>query len=85
MIRFADDFVVVVKGTRAQAKAVLAELPEILARVGLTLSPAETRLTHMDDGFEFLGFALRRKHRANGKPYMITLVSDEALGPRPRL
>jgi RNA-directed DNA polymerase len=44
-----------VKGTRAQAQAIMAELPEIVGRMGLRLSAAKTHLTHIDDGFTFLG------------------------------
>jgi len=79
LVRFADDFVVMVKGTRAQAEAVMAELPEILARVGLSLSGAKTRLTHIDQGFTFLGFTIIRKARGKRLPCVYTFVSDEAL------
>lgn len=78
LVRFADDFVIVVKGTRAQAAAIMAELPQIVGRVGLTISAEKTKLTHIDDGFQFLGFAIRRKLR-NGKPCVYTFVTDEAL------
>ena len=79
LIRFADDFVVMVKGTEAQAEAVMAELPGIVGRIGLTLSADKTNLTHIDDGFEFLGFRIVRKLRGNGKSFVYTFVSDEAL------
>ena len=57
----------------------MAELPEILSRVGLKLSPTKTRLTHIDDGFEFLGFRIVRKPRGNKLPCVYTFVSNEAL------
>jgi RNA-directed DNA polymerase len=79
LIRFADDFVVMVKGTRAQAAAIMAELPEIVGRMGLRLSAAKTHLTHIDDGFTFLGVTLRRKPRAGKQPCVYTFVSDQAL------
>jgi RNA-directed DNA polymerase len=79
LVRFADDFVVVVKGSQAQAEAVMAELPQILERIGLKLSTDKTRLTHIDGGFEFLGFRIVRKPRANKKPCVYTFVSDEPL------
>lgn len=84
LVRFADDFVVVVKGTKAQASALLAELPEIVGRIGLSLSADKTRLTHIDQGFDFLGFTLRRKPRAGKKPCVYTFVSDEALASAKR-
>jgi RNA-directed DNA polymerase len=79
LIRYADDFVVMVKGTNAQAEMVMAELPNVLKPIGLTLSPDKTRLAHIDDGFEFLGFRIVRKPRGNAKPCVYTFVSDEAL------
>lgn len=79
LIRFADDFVIMVKGTRAHAEAIMAELPGILAPIGLALSPTKTRLTHIDDGFCFLGFRLVRRPRGNKSPCVYTFVTDEAL------
>ena len=79
LVRYADDFVVLVNGTQAHAEAVMAELPEILGRIGLRLSPAKTRVTHIDDGFEFLGVRIARKPRAGRKSCVYTFVSDEAL------
>lgn len=79
LIRYADDFVIMVRGTRAQAEAIMASLPEVLGRLGLTLSESKTRLTHIDDGFDFLGFHIVRKYRANKNPCIYTFVADEAL------
>ena len=56
-VRYADDFVVLVSGTQAQALAEKAALAEYLRRVtGLELSPEKTKVTAVTDGFEFLGF-----------------------------
>ena len=79
LIRYADDFVIMVAGTQAQAEAVMAELPRLLGRIGLTLSSSKTHLTHVDAGFQFVGFRIQRKPRANKKPCVYTFVSDEAL------
>jgi RNA-directed DNA polymerase len=79
LIRFADDFVIMVNGPKAQAEVLMGELPEILDRIGLRLSPTKSRLTHLDQGFQFLGFTLRRKPRAGRKPCVYTFVSNEAL------
>lgn len=80
MVRFADDFVIMVRGTRDHAEALMGELPDLLAPIGLRPSGQKTRLTHIDDGFCFLGFAIRRKARGKGKePCVYTFVSDEAL------
>ena len=56
-IRYADDFVVLVSGTEADAIAEKSALAEHLRQTtGLELSPEKTQITAMTDGFEFLGF-----------------------------
>jgi RNA-directed DNA polymerase len=79
LIRYADDFVVMVKGSEAQAEATMATLADSLARMGLVLSVTKTGLTHIDDGFDFLGFRIVRKSRESKRPCVYTFVSDEAL------
>lgn len=54
-VRYADDFVVFCRSTRrAQEARQVAET--ILASLGLSLSPAKTRVTTFRGGFAFLGF-----------------------------
>ena len=78
LIRYADDFVLMVKGTRAQAEALKDELATLLAnQLRLTLSPAKTLVTHIDDGFEFLSFRVVRKTR-DGKRQVYTFPSPKA-------
>lgn len=56
-VRYADDFVVMVSGTREDAIAEKSALAEYLRRTtGLELSPEKTRVTAVTEGFEFLGF-----------------------------
>ncbi len=78
LIRFADDLVVLVKGTRPQAEALLAELAERVAALGLRLKPAKTGLTHIDAGFSFLGMRIVRLPKG-AKRHVYTFVSNEAL------
>jgi group II intron reverse transcriptase/maturase len=55
--RYADDFVIVVKGTKAQADEIREECRDVLEReLKLTLNMEKTRLTHVNDGFVFLGY-----------------------------
>src|SRR4051794_7534980 len=56
LVRYADDFVVVVSGQRTHAEALQAQTAAVLAPLGLTLSPEKTRITHIDEGIEFLGW-----------------------------
>jgi RNA-directed DNA polymerase len=60
--RYADDFVVIVKGTRAHAEAVRAACRTYLEdTLRLTLNMEKTHITHVDDGFTFLGHRVIRK------------------------
>ncbi len=61
LIRYADDFVVLVRGPRAQAEALFGEVATVLAPMGLRLSEEKTHLTHIDDGFDFLGWRIQRR------------------------
>jgi RNA-directed DNA polymerase len=71
LIRYADDFVLMVKGKRNHADALKEEIATVLASVlKLTLSPTKTLVTHIDDGFDFLGFRIVRKvHAGNRQVY----------------
>jgi RNA-directed DNA polymerase len=80
-VRYADDFLVLVAGSRAQAEAIKQETAEFMAkRMRLTLSPEKTAITHVDDGFDFLGWHVKRAHRSGREPVAITFPSDRALG-----
>jgi RNA-directed DNA polymerase len=60
--------VVVVKGTRTHAEVLKDEIASLLAReLKLTLSPTKTLVTHIDDGFDFLGFRIKRKTRGGAR------------------
>lgn len=61
LVRYADDFVVMVHGTRDNAEALWDEVGAVLAPMGLRLSEAKTRVCHLDEGFDFLGFRIQRR------------------------
>ncbi|MGY2093009.1 group II intron maturase-specific domain-containing protein [Nocardia gipuzkoensis] len=65
ILRYADDFVIMVSGTREHAEALLPEVAEVLATVGLRLSMEKTLITHIDEGLDFLGWRIQR-HRKRG-------------------
>jgi len=80
LIRYADDFVVMVAGTRAHAQALKTETAAVLAPMGLRLSPAKTRITHIDEGLDFLGYRIQRhRKRGTAKRYVYTYPSKKAL------
>jgi RNA-directed DNA polymerase len=61
LVRYADDFVVMVGGTRRDAEALWDEMSTVLAPIGLRLSEEKTRVCHIDEGFDFLGFRIQRR------------------------
>jgi len=61
-IRYADDFVVLCNGTKEEAEGLKEELYTFLQQaLRLTLSKEKTKITHLNDGFKFLGFWIQRK------------------------
>lgn len=81
LIRYADDFVVMVAGQRADADALWAEVGAVLAPMGLRLSMEKTRVCHIDEGFDFLGWRIQRRRwrgRAD-KRAVYTYPSKKAL------
>lgn len=69
--RYADDFVLVIKGTRGQAEMIREECRAFLeGKLCLMLNMDKTHITHVDDGFVFLGHRIIRKRgsRDNMRP-----------------
>lgn len=65
LIRYADDFVVMVNGTREQADMMKEELAQFIAQdLKMELSAEKTLVTHVKAGFDFLGYAFKMSTRA---------------------
>jgi RNA-directed DNA polymerase len=80
LIRYCDDFVIMVSGERCHATALREEVAVVLAPLGLRLSPEKTRVVHIDEGFVFLGMHIRRQRkRGTQKYYVYTTPSKEAV------
>lgn len=66
IVRYADDFVVLVIGTREQAEQLKVEIAEYLeTELHLELSQEKTLVTSVDQGFDFLGFNIRKYQRVS--------------------
>jgi RNA-directed DNA polymerase len=77
IVRYADDFVVLVHGTQADTKALREEITHVLAPIGLRLSPQKTTVAHMSEGFDFLGVHIQwRRKRGSNKWYVYTFIAD---------
>lgn len=59
LVRYADDFAVCCH-SRQQAERVKGRLAEWLAPRGLSVNEDKTRIVHLGQGFDFLGFSVRR-------------------------
>jgi RNA-directed DNA polymerase len=80
LVRFADDFVVMVSGTEAHAEALLDEVAAVLQPMGLRLSQEKTMIVHIDEGFDFLGFRIQRQtKRGSKKAFVYTWPSKKSL------
>jgi RNA-directed DNA polymerase len=80
LVRFADDFLLLVAGTRAHTEALRDEVAQVLAPMGLQLSNTKTRITHIDEGLDFLGCRIQRQTKpGTNKRYVYTYPSKDAL------
>jgi RNA-directed DNA polymerase len=80
IVRYADDFAVLVHGEHRDAEAVREDIAAVLARLGLRISAAKTRIVHMSEGFSFLGFRIQwRRKRGTGKHYVYTFIDDRPI------
>jgi RNA-directed DNA polymerase len=80
LVRYADDFVILVTGTRADAEALWGEVAAVLAPMGLRLSAEKSRVCHIDEGLDFLGFRIQRRVKpGTSKRYVYTWPSKKSL------
>jgi RNA-directed DNA polymerase len=80
LIRYADDLVLMVSGDRRHAEALHEGVTAVLAPLGLRLAPEKTRVVHIDEGFDFLGYHIRRmRKRGTSKHYVYTKPSRKAI------
>ena len=79
-MRYADDWTLMVAGTRDDALALREEAAQVLARIGLHLSEEKTLITHIDEGLDFLGWRIQRhRKRGTNQRYVYTYPSRKAL------
>jgi RNA-directed DNA polymerase len=80
VITYADDWVALCH-SRAEAETVKAKAEIWLHERGLTLNREKTSIRHLDDGFDFLSFNIRRYYPKNegGRAKLLIKPSKEAL------
>jgi RNA-directed DNA polymerase len=70
VVKYADDFVIVCK-TKEEAINMYGKLKPYLDKRGLTLADDKTKVTHISEGFDFLGFNLRQYKTNKGMQLLI--------------
>jgi RNA-directed DNA polymerase len=80
LVRYADDFVVLIHGTCSDAETLRSDIAAILATVGPRVSETKTTIVHIDEGFDFLGWRIQR-HRKRGttKQFVYTYPARPAM------
>jgi RNA-directed DNA polymerase len=61
-VRYADDVVALCR-SREEAEQTLERIGQVLHGLGLKLSPEKTRIVHLDEGFDFLGWHYQGQKR----------------------
>ena len=60
MVRYADDFIITGNSKEWLEQEIKPVVVQFLAARGLILSPAKTKITHIKEGFDFLGWNFRK-------------------------
>jgi RNA-directed DNA polymerase len=79
LIRYADDWLLLTNGGKEEAYRLRDEFQAFLAeRLKLELSVEKTHVTHVNDGFDFLGFHIRRHLSKDDRPKLLVTPSNKA-------
>jgi RNA-directed DNA polymerase len=77
LVRYADDFVVLTDGTEDHLHQLREQIAQVLTPLGLRFSETKTRIVHMSEGVDFLGFRLQwKRKRGTNKWYVYTFIAD---------
>jgi RNA-directed DNA polymerase len=81
LTRYADDWVALWNGSRDRAEEIKTEIKTFLAEeLKLRLSEEKTLITHVDDGFDFLGYRIEgNKRRSDGQWCLLSRVPSKAI------
>lgn len=80
LIRYADDFLLLTNGSKAEAMRLKDEIKTFLEEeLALKLSEEKTHITHVNDGFDFLGFHVQRYVSAHDRPKVLVTPASENL------
>ncbi|NEX60236.1 group II intron reverse transcriptase/maturase [Noviherbaspirillum galbum] len=71
LVRYADDFIITGKSKDILEQEVKPMVRDFLAERGLHLSEEKTRITHLSEGFDFLGQHIRKYHAGTTKEKLL--------------
>lgn len=81
LVRYADDWCLMVSGTRADAEALREEIAEVLSTMGLRLSPEQALITHIDEGLDSLGWRIQRHRKRGTRQYHVYMYPSRKAVP----
>ena len=80
VVRYTDDFAVLVHGCRDDVLALREEIAVVLATMGLSFSESKTRVVSMAEGFDFLGFHIQwRRKPGTNTWHVYTFIADRPI------
>lgn len=78
IIRYADDFLIICH-KQEQANSMYDKMTEYLNKRQLSLSMEKTRVTHIEDGFDFLGFNIRQYRKSSDTAKLLIKPSKDSI------
>lgn len=76
-LRFADDFLIMTNGKKEAAYALRDEFNKALNDFSLNLNEKKAKVTHVNDGFDFLSWRFQRKYSPHSKKYILLAKPSE--------
>jgi RNA-directed DNA polymerase len=71
LVRYADDFIITAKNKEILEQEVKPLVRDFLAERGLRLSEEKTHITHISEGFDFLGQHIRKYHAGKDREKLL--------------
>jgi RNA-directed DNA polymerase len=78
IVRYADDFVAICH-TQEQTQSIYKRMKNYLTMRGLELSAEKTKITHIEEGFDFLGFNIRQYKKGKSKTILLIKPSKDSV------
>ena len=79
LVRYADDFIITGTTKEILETEVKSAVEEFLEARGLTLSPEKTLITHINEGFDFLGQNIRKYPSGQGRYKLLIKPSQTSV------